>query len=269
MHESPRYLLGCGQDAEAVAVVHEIARYNGTETTLTVKDLEEAGRGAEEKPNSHKWRALSEGSSLTGKHVRSLFSTRKMAWSTTLLIWIWGLIGLAGTLYTDFLPYILASRGAKFHDATYYTTYRNQVILSVIGVASSFIATLSVELPYVGRRGTLAVSAVLAGVFLFASTTARSSPALLGWNCGYALFSNMIFSVLYAITSEVFPANHRGTGNGLTGIATRIFGLLGPIIALYANLNTAVPAYIAGGLVMASGGLALLLPFEPRGRASI
>lgn len=31
----------------------------------------------------------------------------------------------------------------------------------------------------------------LTGAFLFASTTARSSPALLGWNCGYALFSNV------------------------------------------------------------------------------
>ena len=90
MHESPRYLLGCGQDAKAVAVVHEVARYNGTETTLTVKDLEEAGRAAEEKPSAHKWRALSEGSSLTTEHVRMLFSTKKMAWSTTLLIWIWG-----------------------------------------------------------------------------------------------------------------------------------------------------------------------------------
>lgn len=27
----------------------------------------------------------------------------------------------------------------------------------------------------------------LTGVFLFASTTARTSDALLGWNCGYAL----------------------------------------------------------------------------------
>ena len=90
MHESPRYLLGRGQDAKAVAVVHEIARYNGTETTFTVEDLEEAGRAAEEKPSAHKWRALSEGS-LTGKHVRMLFSTKKMAWSTTLLIWIWGM----------------------------------------------------------------------------------------------------------------------------------------------------------------------------------
>ncbi len=45
--------------------------------------------------------------------------------------------------------------------------------------------------------------------------------------------------------------------------------LQAPIIALYANLDTAVPVYIAGGLVIGSGSLALLLPFEPRGKASI
>ena len=31
----------------------------------------------------------------------------------------------------------------------------------------------------------------LTGVFLFASTTARSSNALLGWNCGYVFHSNV------------------------------------------------------------------------------
>jgi hypothetical protein len=34
-------------------------------------------------------------------------------------------------------------------------------------------------------------NAGLTGAFLFASTTARSSSALLGWNCGYAFFSNV------------------------------------------------------------------------------
>ncbi len=34
-----------------------------------------------------------------------------------------------------------------------------QVILSVIGIPSALVSTWSVELPYVGRRGTLAVSA--------------------------------------------------------------------------------------------------------------
>ena len=33
-------------------------------------------------------------------------------------------------------------------------------------------------------------------------------------------------SVLFAVTTEVFPANHRGTGNGLTGATTRVFGVL-------------------------------------------
>ncbi|KAI0299054.1 major facilitator superfamily domain-containing protein [Multifurca ochricompacta] len=282
LYESPRYLLGRGYDREAVVVVREIARYNETETNITVEDLREAARSAEEKESAHKWRVLSENSTWTAKHVRALFATKKMAWSTSLLIWIWGLIGLASTLYNNFLPYLLASRGAKFQDATYFTTYRNQVIISVIGIPSALLAGWLIELPYVGRRGTLAVSAGemtslndpranpgLTGAFLFASTTARSSPALLGWNCGYAFFSNIMYGVLYAASPEVFPANHRGTGNGLTATATRVFGVLAPIIALYANLNTAAPVYIAGGLIIGAGGLALLLPFEPRGRASI
>lgn len=42
-----------------------------------------------------------------------------------------------------------------------------------------------------------------------------------------------------------------------------------PIIALYANLETATPVYISGALIIFAGFLALLLPYEPRGKASI
>jgi len=268
-HESPRYLLGRGNDEAAAAVVQEIARYNGTEISLTVEDFRKAAHSAEQKEGAHKWRVLSESSAWRTEHVRALFATKKMAWTTSLLICIWGLIGLASTLYNNFLPYLLASRGAKFADATYYTTYRNQVIISVSGIPSAFIAAWSVDRSFIGRRGTLAASAGLTGTFLFASTTARSSSALLGWNCGYAFCSNIMFGVLYAASSEIFLAKHRGTGNGLTSTAGRIFSLLAPIIAMYANLNTAVPVYIAGTLLIGAGGLALLLPFEPEGKASI
>jgi len=78
-----------------------------------------------------------------------------------------------------------------------------------------------------------------------------------------------MYGVLYAASPEVFPAKDRGTGNGLTATATRVFGVMAPIIAIYANLNTALPVYIAGALLFCAGGLALLLPFEPRGKASI
>jgi len=42
-----------------------------------------------------------------------------------------------------------------------------------------------------------------------------------------------------------------------------------PIIALYANITTALPVYIAGALLISAGGLTLLLPYEPGGKASM
>jgi hypothetical protein len=84
----------------------------------------------------------------------------------------------------------------------------------------------------------------LTGVFLFLTTIARTSNALLGWNCGYSFFSNVsssltdpqfqagldfnqiMYGILYAISPEIFPAKDRGTGNALTAAASRVFGLL-------------------------------------------
>jgi hypothetical protein len=45
--------------------------------------------------------------------------------------------------------------------------------------------------------------------------------------------------------------------------------LQAPIIALYADLTTSVPIYISGAIFLVSGFIALLLPFEPRGKASL
>ncbi|EIW74847.1 MFS general substrate transporter [Coniophora puteana RWD-64-598 SS2] len=287
--ESPRFLVGIGRDAEAVEVIRQLAAFNGTECTLDVQELQAVGAvkaaagsgastpteaGESEMPvveviEARRRGVLSSGSKWNTSHIRALFATPKMAYSTTLLIVLWGIIGLASTLYNNFLPYLLQTRGAALGDGSLYITYRNQLILSVIGVPGAFLAGWSVELPRVGRKGTLAISAGLTGAFLLATTTARTSNALLGWNCGYVFFSNIMYGVLYAISPEIFPAKDRGTGNGLTSTATRVFGVIAPIIALYANLTTSVPVYIAGGLIVFAGLLAMLIPYEPRGHVSI
>ncbi|KAJ7355508.1 MFS general substrate transporter [Mycena albidolilacea] len=267
--ESPRFLVGIGNDQGAVDVIHQMAAYNSTTTSLSLEDL----TGVEERYTDEKGTEvrslLSKTSVFTLTHIKALFATRKMAISTSMLIALWGIIGLASTLYNSFLPFLLASRGAQFNDGSLYLTYRNQVILSVIGIPGAFLAGLAVELPYIGRKGTLAISSGLTGAFLFASTTARSSVQLLGWNCGYVFFSNIMYGVLYAISPEIFPANSRGTGNALVSTATRVFGVIAPVIALYANLATAVPVYISGALIIGAGCMALFLPFEPRGKASM
>ncbi len=67
---------------------------------------------------------------------------------------------------------------------------------------------------------------VLTGVFLFASTTSRTSNALLAWNCGYTFTSNVMYGVLYAVSPELFPTKDRGTGNAIVATANRIFGIM-------------------------------------------
>ncbi|TBU23728.1 membrane transporter [Dichomitus squalens] len=280
LYESPRYLMGRGRDEEAVKVIHQIAQYNGKKISLTVEmlreceklvDAGETGRkhGLEfAKPidTSMKAAFMRKARMLNSDHVRALFLTKKLAYSTSLLIVLWAFIGLAFPLYNGFVTVFLQQKGAETGDGSLYTTYRNQVILSTLGIPGSLVAGWMVEQPRLGRKGTLAIST---GVFLFASTTSRTSNALLGWNCGYTFVNNVMYGVLYAISPELFPAKDRGTGNALVASANRVFGIMAPIIALYANLNTPVPIYVSGSLFVVSGFIALLLPFESRGKAAI
>lgn len=242
LYESPKYLVGRGLDQAAVDVVHKVAKYNGTTSNLSVTDLTsleaKAGHGYESSAEAAMKRNMER---FSWGHIKALFRTEKMARSTGLIIWTWGewpcflfpseflilppglkaLIGLAFPLYTAFVPYYLATRGTDFGDGSVYLTYRNQVIISVLGLPGSILAGWMVELPRVGRKGALASSTgrpfcshlripltesgalVVTGVLLFASTTARTSNALLGWNCGYSFTSNIMYGVLYAMTPEV------------------------------------------------------------------
>ncbi|KAI9842013.1 MAG: hypothetical protein M1838_003316 [Thelocarpon superellum] len=268
LYESPKFLMGRGKDAAAVEVVHEVARRNGKTSSLVLADLEKHDtQGQQGTDAAAALRRKLEKLNFT--HVRALFANPRLAWSTSLIILIWGFIGLGYPLYNAFLPYIQAQRGVKFGDGSTYITYRNQLIIAVLGVPGALIGGALVELRRFGRKGTLSVSTALTGVFLFASTTATTSDALLGWNCAFSFMSNVMYAVLYAYTPEIFPTKDRGTGNALTATANRVFGIMAPIVAIYANLQTSAPVYVSGALFIAAGFLVVLLPFEPRGKASL
>lgn len=81
--------------------------------------------------------------------------------------------------------------------------------------------------------------------------------------------SNIMYAVLYAYTPELFPTKDRGTGNAITASANRVFGIMAPIVAMFANLETSVPVYVSGALFIGAGALVLFLPFESRGKASM
>lgn len=92
LYESPRFLISHGRVKEAVEVVRKVATYNGRETGLTAEALENAGAeaGGERQDTMIGREVLGKESKWNTKHVRALFATRKMAWSTSLLIALWG-----------------------------------------------------------------------------------------------------------------------------------------------------------------------------------
>lgn len=102
LYESPKYLMGRGRDKEAVEVVHLVAKYNGTTSTLTLESLQNAAASA-----AGRWAGDDESvvvdmdtsaraavrrrlSKLNSAHIKSLFATKKLAYSTSLLITSWG-----------------------------------------------------------------------------------------------------------------------------------------------------------------------------------
>jgi hypothetical protein len=201
--ESPKFHMGQGHDEEAVRVVHEVARRNGTTSSLTLEDLKAcevsaATGGIVQQQQTSATAAIKRNlQKVDASHVKPLFATKKLIWSTSLITFVWALIGLGFPLYNAFLPAILADRGAVYGDGSTYITYRNSLIIAVLGVPGCLLGGLLVETKGVGRKGTLAGATILTGVFLFCSTTAHSSSALLGWNCGYNFFSNIMYAVLY------------------------------------------------------------------------
>ncbi|EFQ89226.1 hypothetical protein PTT_14579 [Pyrenophora teres f. teres 0-1] len=273
--ESPKFLMGKGNDSEAVRIVHEVARRNGKTTPLTLSDLRTCNLVARPGTSHHRPTTAATAaikrnlSKFDLSHIKALFATPKLALSTTLITTIWALIGLGYPLYNAFLPYIQATRGVVFADGSTYITYRNSLIIAVLGIPGCLLGGLLVETRHLGRKGTLALSTTLTGVFLLASTTATSSNALLGWNCAFNFMSNIMYAVLYAYTPEIFPTKDRGTGNAVTASANRVFGIMAPIVAMFADLKTSAPVYASGGLFVVAGGLVLVLPFESRGRASM
>ncbi|KAF5595705.1 major facilitator superfamily transporter [Fusarium pseudocircinatum] len=269
IYESPKYLMSKGRDEEAVRVVHTVAKKNGKTSTLSIEDLkacEPEGYVAQTDTSAALKRYLEK---VDLSHVKALFVTRKLGLSTGLIMAVWALIGLGYPLYNAFIPFIQATKGADFGDGSTYLTYRNSLIIAVLGVPGALLGGWLVELPRLGRKGTLSLSTMLTGVFLYCSTTATTSDALLGWQCAFNFFSNIMYAVLYSFTPELFPTPHRGTGNALCASCNRIFGIMAPIIAIFANLKTSAPVYTSGALFIAAGLLVLMMPFESRGKAAL
>jgi len=271
LFESPKFLLSRGRQREAVAVIHGMAYKNKTTTWLTEGILNEIG-GDPEVAVGSKLTTMEiirrKMSTFSGERITPLFAYKRLGWNTGLLWFCWLTIGIGYPLFNAFLPqYLSNGKGSDGAAISAATTYRNYAITSVVGVPGSIIACYTVDIPHFGRKGTMALSTMLSGIFLFLFTISADSNYQLTFSSLEAFFQNIMYGVLYAYTPEVFPAPNRGTGTGIASFLNRIGGLCAPIIAAnISSSNPSAPVYVSGALILAAFVAMVCLPIETAGR---
>jgi hypothetical protein len=96
LYESPKFLLSRNRQAEAVAVVQSIARYNGTVTWLSEDILDEFGDNVDDGMPKLSVLEINKRnlSKFSFDKVGALFAERKLGITTVLLWFMWAAIGI-------------------------------------------------------------------------------------------------------------------------------------------------------------------------------
>lgn len=199
LFESPKFLLSQGKQREAVAVVWGIAHKNNRKTWLTEDILNQVGGDpevVEDTKLSIKEIIRRQFSKFSGERIGPLFATKKLAWTTCIVWFLWTTIGIGYPLFNAFLPQYLSGPADK--PTPTRIVYRNYAINSIIGVPGSIIAYWTVDIKYIGRKGTMAIATLLTGIFLFLFTISKGSNFQLGMTCMVSFFQNVMYGVLYA-----------------------------------------------------------------------
>jgi hypothetical protein len=129
------------------------------------------------------------------KRFSALFKDKKLGLTTGLLWFQWATIGMAYPLFNAFLPQYLKNSGGDIANDN-ATVYRNYAITAIVGVPGSIIACWTVDIKYIGRKGTMSVATVITGVFVFLFTISSDSDFQLAFTCLEAFFQNIMYGVL-------------------------------------------------------------------------
>lgn len=161
----------------------------------------------------------------------------------------------------------LATRGAEFYVTT-YDVWRNYTLVNISSIFGPMLAGWMCNLPFLGRRYTMFIGALVTMAFFFAYTAVRSEAQNVGFSCAIGFCLNIYYGTLYAYTPEVLPSAHRATGNGIAVACNRVMGILSAVIATFADTSTPVPIYLCAALFVAMAAVSAVFPFEPCGKRS-
>lgn len=216
LFESPKFLLSRGRQREAVVVMHAVAYKNGKKTWLDEDVLNAIGGHPDEVQDQK----LSTGQIIkrqlgkfSNQRIKPLFGYKRLGINTALLWFCWATIGMGYPLFNAFLPQYLTRVDPNAPPAPTSTVYRNYAITSVVGVPGSIIACYTVDIPFVGRKGTMAMATMLTGIFLFLFTLSTKPDFQLAFTCLEAFFQNIMYGVLVSFARRAIQFHTLTTCN--------------------------------------------------------
>ncbi|OAL31293.1 hypothetical protein AYO20_08203 [Fonsecaea nubica] len=262
MPQTPKWLISQNRDEEVIANLQKVAKDFNRPLSLTLKRLQREGRVLHTDKSAFSALRLRQ-------HFSQLFKTKKLAYSTVMIILNWVVIGMVSPLFGVFLPYYLKSRGADVGGNDNYTVWRNYALNQVSGLFGPIIAAVLVETRAIGRRGTLAIGAAITTALQFGYTQIKTPAQNVGVSCAISAASNIYYGTIYAYTPEILPAAHRATGYAICVVLNRVGGIVGVLVGSYANVETTAPLFVCGGLFGLLIVLSLALPFESMGKRTV
>ncbi|WVR03640.1 hypothetical protein IAU60_000635 [Kwoniella sp. DSM 27419] len=276
-HESPKFLLSRGREAEAIEVLHKIAQFNRAPApTLTLAHFAEIDNGASEYSGDRT--VQPEGRKMTFKRVLVGFGqgikNLKGLFKNKLQAMIFGLLALAYmgdywsfNLAGSFLPIILLRNNVSNGQTNVTETYRQYIYIYLPGILGAILALFSVQLPLVGRKWSLVFSAACQGLSMAMYTQVKTTPGYVGLNALEYIMQTYFNAVLYASAPELFDTSYRGSASGMLSCLGRLAGIVAPFAGQhYLAAKSSGILWLGAGGIWLSAFVMIFLPVEMRNR---
>ncbi|WVQ93697.1 hypothetical protein IAU59_000774 [Kwoniella sp. CBS 9459] len=274
-HESPKFLLSKGREAEAIEVLHKIAKFNkAPPPVLTVAHFAEIDQTSSEYSNDR----VEEGATTTVKRVlkgfvsgitnlKGLFLNKLQAFTFALLAiaymgdyWSFNLAG-------SFLPIILLRNNVSNGQTSVTETYRQYIYIYLPGILGAVLALASIQLPLVGRKWSLVFSAACQGLSMAMYTQVKTTPGYVGLNALEYIMQTYFNAVLYASAPELFDTAFRGSASGMLSCLGRLAGIVAPFAGQhYLKAGSSGILWLGAGGIWLSALVMIFLPVEMRNR---
>ncbi|KAH8709927.1 MFS siderochrome iron transporter 1 [Beauveria bassiana] len=254
MEESPKWLVAMGRFDDAVVILKKMATVNRTLVDISPQDFQPITVITTAESHNVSHLAL----------IKRLFANRKLAYSTSGILLLWMCKGIATPLYGIYLPIYLQNNGAKLGNGSTFQTYRDYAISNTVAILAPIFATAIIDLPVIGRRRGVAITAACAAAFCGGFTSVRTAGANIAFSSMVSFWQTACYAMVFSYTPEVMPTASRATGCGLAFACGRLAFLAAPFIATFGDLKTSVPLWVVFGLLGLIAVTALSLPYEPK-----